>query len=88
MKATIEVQNLKCGGCAHTIHTKLSKLEGITDVTVAIDNSLVSFEFSNESNKESAEHTLIQIGYPPIGQENSLLTKTKSMVSCATGKLR
>ena len=34
MTTTLEIQNLKCGGCAHTIISKLNELEGIQNVSV------------------------------------------------------
>ena len=36
---TIQIENLKCGGCANTIKKGLLKLDGITDVEINIDTS-------------------------------------------------
>ena len=43
MENTLSIQNLKCGGCANTIITQLSKLDGISEVTVDNETSEVSF---------------------------------------------
>ena len=40
---TIEVENLKCGGCATTITKTLSQMAGVTGVTVDPDIKSVSF---------------------------------------------
>lgn len=87
MKESIIVQNLKCGGCAHTITTKLSKLEGVSNVQVVVEKSEVQVEFTPENLSTPLNKVLSDIGYPPEGEKNSLVTKAKSVVSCATGKL-
>ena len=43
MKNTIQIQNLKCGGCANTIITQLSKLDNVSDVKVNNDTNEVDF---------------------------------------------
>lgn len=87
MKESIIVQNLKCGGCAHTITTKLSKSEGVSNVSVDVEKSEVTVDYNPEELKIPLKVTLAEIGYPPEGEKNSIITKAKSVVSCATGKL-
>ena len=43
MKTAILVQNLKCGGCAHTISTKLSEIKNISNLNIDIDEGKISF---------------------------------------------
>jgi len=88
MKTTITVQNLKCGGCAKTITSGISQIEGIAEVQVDVDRSAVSFEFAGEDVLSAATAKLKSLGYPSIEDENSFLDKTKSFVSCATGKMK
>ena len=88
MKNTIiQVQNLKCGGCANTIVTQLSKLEGITDVKVNNDTDEVSFNHASDNEFEAVKTKLSDLGYPMVGEENSLPKKAKSFVSCAVGRM-
>ena len=87
MKTTITVQNLKCGGCAKTITSKLSSIESISDVQVDPELSTVSFQYENNDNMVLVKDKLKAIGYPLIDEENSVLSKAKSFVSCATGKI-
>lgn len=87
MKATLKIQNLKCGGCAHTITNKLSALNGIEQVTINHEDSMVTFKHANNHALLNAEKILIQIGYPVTGNKNSLATKAKSFVSCALGRV-
>lgn len=88
MKESIIVQNLKCGGCANTITSKVSQMEGISNVSVDVEKSLVTVEFEKEGLGSELKNTLAAIGYPPTGERNSLLSHARSVVSCATGKLK
>ena len=87
MKSTLIIQNLKCGGCANTISTKISSLENITDVEVDVEASSVSFTFQNAIELQSVKEKLAHLGYPIEGDKNSLVSKAVSYVSCATGKM-
>lgn len=87
MKTNIIVQNLKCGGCANTIITKLSEINNISDVNVNIQESKISFNYNDETDAFSVKEKLRTLGYPSIEDENSIVSKAKSFVSCATGKM-
>lgn len=84
---TIQVQNLKCGGCANTILTQLSKLEGISDVTVNNETDEVTFNYNSDVEFETVKSKLSDLGYPMVGEQNSLPKKAKSFVSCAVGRM-
>jgi len=86
MKTAIFDQNLKCGGCAHTISNKLSGIKGISHLDVDVDQSKISFEYSNENEALQVKEKLKALGYPTIQEDNNLLSIAKSYVSCATGK--
>tara|TARA_R110002049_G_scaffold91642_2_gene228151 strand:- start:464 stop:739 length:276 start_codon:yes stop_codon:yes gene_type:complete len=87
MKNTLNIQNLKCGGCANTIVTQLSKLEGISEVEVNNDTHEVSFNTISEAEIETVKNKLSDVGYPIVGDANSLPKKAKSFVSCAVGRM-
>ncbi|WP_370225577.1 heavy-metal-associated domain-containing protein [Mesoflavibacter sp.] len=87
MKTSIIVQNLKCGGCANTISTKLSEIETISNIQVDVEESKVTFNVSNSEDAIEVKQKLKSLGYPSIEDENGLVSKAKSFVSCATGKL-
>jgi len=87
MKTTLKLQNIKCGGCTNGITTKLLKLSGINDVHITDGASEVSFNYDTLNDLARAEQTLMQMGYPPEGAENTMMNKAKSFVSCATGKM-
>lgn len=87
MYITIEIQNLKCGGCAHTITSNLNSLENISDVVINDEKSQVSFSYLTEVDMEKVYKKLKTLGYLVVGEENSLGLKAKSYVSCAIGKI-
>ena len=87
MKATIIVQNLKCGGCARTITNKLSELENISEVHVLLKTSTVSFAYEDSGDALNVKDKLKDLGYPSIDCKNTIASKAKSYLSCATGKM-
>lgn len=87
MKTSIIVQNLKCGGCAKTIYTQLEKLKSLSDIEVEIESSKVSFSYNDMESALEAKRTLKSLGYPSITDRNSMVDKTKSFFSCASGKI-
>jgi copper chaperone len=87
VETTIQIQDLKCSGCANTILTQLSKLNGITKVTVNNDSDQVSFIHNSDKDFDVAKRKLSDLGYPMIGEANTLPKKAKSFVSCAVGRM-
>ena len=88
MRTSIIVQNLKCGGCANTITTKLSQLENVTNILVDTESSTVSFVAISSEDALSVKEKLKTLGYPSIEDANGVLSKAKSFVSCAAGKMK
>ncbi|MDG1660539.1 MAG: heavy metal-associated domain-containing protein [Winogradskyella sp.] len=84
---TIKIQNLKCHGCANTIITQLTKLEGISGLTVNNDTDEVTLNFESDSQLVTVNKKLSELGYPLVGEKNSLPKKAKSFVSCAVGRM-
>lgn len=87
MKNTLNIQNLKCGGCSNTIVTQLSKLEGVSEVIVNNDTDEVNFNTTSENEIKVVKNKLSDLGYPIVGDANSLPKKAKSFVSCAVGRM-
>lgn len=87
MKESLIIQNLKCGGCASTVIKQLQTLEGVSGVDVNVENSEVNFELASQNLLEKVQKQLKKIGYPVVGEANSLTSKAKSFISCASGKM-
>ena len=86
MNAEIQIENLKCGGCAATIKKGILGLEGINEVAIDVEKSIVSI-VSEKENLEEIKLKLSKLGYPEVGDKNTVLHKAKSFVSCAVGRL-
>ena len=84
---TIHVENLKCGGCANTIKKGLISIDGIETINIEVEKSEVSINSDNEVIIASAIKKLSSMGYPQVGDPNSMLKKAQSYVSCAVGKI-
>jgi copper chaperone CopZ len=84
---TFEIVNLKCGGCVNTVKKGLLSIDGITSVEVDLDASIVTIPSDNEEIIAQAKAKLSKMGYPEIGDANTLMHKAKSFVSCASGKM-
>ncbi len=89
MSYTIQVENIKCGGCANTITTKLKALEGVSDVNIDIEKGEVSID-SDTALRDQVIATLLKLGYPESGTAEGIAAakaKAKSFVSCAVGRI-
>lgn len=89
METRIEVENIRCGGCANTISKKLRENDQITSVDVDIENQAVTLQSVGDI-REAAVQTLFDLGYPERGSVEglaSLKEKARSVVSCAIGRM-
>lgn len=89
MSYVVEVENIKCGGCANGIKTKLIDNEGISDVSVDIEAGLVTVN-ADDNTRENIVAVLAKMGYPETGSVEGLKSAAavaKSYVSCAIGSM-
>jgi len=84
---TIQVQNLKCHGCANTITKAIEKIEGVSDLSVDVEKSTVIFSSDNAEIIATVKAKLSRLGYPEMDADNSNFQKAKSYVSCAIGRI-
>lgn len=87
METKIQIQNLKCGGCANTITKNIAIMEAVTNVSVNVEESTVTFNYETEAQLVEVKEKLKTLGYPEDGAANSIGSKAKSYVSCAIGKM-
>lgn len=89
METRIEVENIRCGGCANTISKKLMENEQIQAVDVDIEHQVVTLR-SETAVRDVAVQTLFGLGYPERGSVEGLVSlkqKARSVVSCAIGRI-
>lgn len=89
MKKTFQVENVKCGGCANTLMTRLKEEFGVVEVNLDLQPREITLEIENE-RIEALREELKKLGYPMSDEKLSFMdsntTKAKSFVSCAIGK--
>jgi len=84
---TINILNLKCNGCASTIKKGLLSIEGVNKVEVTLENSEIKINEVSDTLFTTVKEKLSKMGYPEVGDANTVMHKAKSFVSCATGKM-
>jgi len=85
----IQVENIKCGGCANSIRSGLEKLPGVSNVEIDIENGIVRLTADNNQRDEIVAK-LTSMGYPETGSVEGLKAakaKATSFVSCAVGRM-
>ena len=83
----VNIENLKCHGCAATIKKGLNKFEKVNNVKVDVDNSIVEINYEDDNNIiDAIKAKLLSMGYPESGNNNRL-SVAKSYVSCAIGRI-
>jgi copper chaperone len=89
MSYAIAVENIKCGGCANSIRSKLLEQELAQAVEVDIERGEVRIE-GNPEWRDQATLALARMGYPEVGSVEGMkaaAAKAKSYVSCAIGRI-
>lgn len=89
MPYLISVENIKCGGCANTITSRLNKMDVVDSCEVDIESGVITVN-GDLSYKSKVAQLLLKLGYPESGTAEGLkaaTAKAKSFVSCAVGKM-
>lgn len=89
MKIEIQVENIKCGGCAGTIKKNILNDSRVEAVDVNIEQGIVVID-SKEDARDDYSAALLKMGYPQTGTTEGIAAvkaKAKSFVSCAVGKV-
>ena len=84
-----QVLNVKCGGCANTLKTKLKPLFGNIEIDLEVEPRVITV--TNNHCEDQLRKKLISLGYPMIDEDlgtiEKITTTAKSFVSCAVGKM-
>ena len=61
---TIPVQGMTCEACSQTIHTSLSKLDGVKEASVSFENKSVSITYNQKTlTLDDIKNNIIKEGY-------------------------
>lgn len=81
----IQVENIKCGGCANSIKNALMNLGGVDHVEVDINEGTIEVSGA-DFNEEAIISKLHGMGYPLPGN-GGIITTAASYVSCMVGRI-
>lgn len=90
MKTEIEVDNIKCNGCASSIKSGLKSFPGVTEVSVDIEKGKVEITHVENLMVVDLKNKLLIMGYPEKGSLKGLdkfAVNAKSYVSCVIGRI-
>ena len=88
MRTEFFIKNVKCNGCRKTIIVEAKKQKEVEQVSVDIESGKIVVEYNGGHEILSRiKSRLYRKGYPEKGQSNNILSKGKSFVSCAMGRM-
>lgn len=59
---TIKISGMRCGHCVGSVTNALSEIDGITDVTVDLENNEATYT-ENTPSQEAVEQAIKKIGF-------------------------
>lgn len=83
----LNILNVKCGGCENQIKTKIGNIDGVEEITIDLENSTAKLTYNNEETLNVVVDTLSSMGYPISEEDNNMIKKAKSYVSCMVGRM-
>lgn len=83
---TLEVENIKCGGCIGSIKRELQLLDSDIFIGVDVEKGTIKITGPGVMDKSVYLKKLKQMGYSEKGVGN-LIDKAKSYISCMIGKI-
>lgn len=89
MTTTLELENVKCGGCANTLLKALHSYKEIHEATIDPATGLLRFSHPEEFRLTGLKRKLRNLGYPVKGSLKGLekaAAAAVSYASCAIGK--
>ena len=90
MTTTLELENIKCGGCANTLMKALHSYKELQDASVDPASGIVRFSHPEGFRLSGLKRKLRNLGYPVKGSVKGLekaAATAVSFASCAIGKL-
>ena len=88
METKFFIENVKCNGCKKTIILEAKKQKEVEQISVDIESGKIVLEYNGGHEILSRiKSRLYRKGYPEKGQNNNIISKGKSFVSCAMGRM-
>jgi copper chaperone CopZ len=63
---TVDIPNINCGHCTHTIEMELGDMAGVQTVKADMEKRQVLVEWGQPATWDKIESLLVEINYPPV----------------------
>lgn len=73
--------NITCGGCATTIKTAMSKLDGVTNTNVDVASKVVTITYNEKTDVSTIKSTIKKSGYTATEQAAKEIDATQAVKS-------
>lgn len=80
------VENIKCGGCMNTIIKGIHQINAGYQININAQEGCVVIDSNEPIPRNEVLSALDRMGYP-LSENNSLVKKAQSYVSCAIGRI-
>jgi copper chaperone len=67
---TVQVPNISCSHCVHTIETEIGEIPGVMVVKADEGSKQVNIQWQGPTTWDDIESKLVEIEYPPAGKPN------------------
>ena len=85
MTTTLELENIKCSGCANMVTKTIGEITGVKSVHVDPAAGTVEAVIHDGVSRDLIAEKLAHLGYPEEGKGN-IFHSAKSYVSCMIGR--
>lgn len=79
---------MKCIGCETYIEDRLLQISGVISVDTNASENTIILIMKNDSIIDDITKELNNMGYPVLGEKNTVLKKSKSFVGCMIGRVK
>ncbi len=86
METILFAENIKCGGCAHTVRKTVEQDPKVTAVTVDPDTGKITIQSNEPLDESLLAERLRKKGYAAVG-ESTWRDRAVSYVSCMIGRV-
>lgn len=68
-KFIMNVEGIKCGGCASKIKNILSQQKSVTDFDVSVENKMVTISGADDLSGMSLKKSIEELGFSVVGMQ-------------------
>jgi copper chaperone CopZ len=63
---TLQLSNVKCGGCVNAVKEALQNIQGLSNISVTLPDAVLEFNLEDASKLQEIKDKLKAAGYPAV----------------------